>query len=56
MYVHVIFQICYLKGDPLPYPKIVQKRRCKLELHGEKGFTPSLNVHGMKVALNYMFL
>jgi hypothetical protein len=56
MYVHAIFLICYPKGDPLLYPKIVQKRGCKLELHGEKGFTPSSNVHGMKITLNYLLL
>jgi len=56
MYVHAISLICFLKGDPLLYPKIVQRGGCKLELHGEKGFTPSSNVHGMKVTSNYMFL
>jgi hypothetical protein len=56
MYVHAIFLICFPKGDPFLYPKIVQKGGCKLELHGEKGFMPSSNVHGMKEASNYMLL
>ncbi len=56
MYVHAIFLICFPKDDPLLYPKIVQKGGCKLELHGEKGFNMKIVVHGMKVALNYMFL
>jgi hypothetical protein len=56
MHVHAIFVICFPKGEPLVYSKFVQKGVCKLELHGEKGFTPSSNVHGLKVASNYMLV